>query len=615
MKIGVIARADDRGLGTQTWEVARNLHPEKVLVVRVPGSEAQGFTPHLDRFPGAMVLTVNEHSWTLPEAEVRAWLDGLDVVYTAETLYDWRIADWGRDQGVATVVHCNPEFYMHHKRVLPDPAAWWAPTDWRLNHLPVTTTVVPMPCPVDRFTPDPDDGSTSVLHVGGRTAVGDRNGTDVALMASHLVDITVSTQTGVRRPQRATVVGHSDNWWDLYDGHAALVLPRRYGGLCLPIIEACAAGLVPIVTDCTPNRMWPIEPIRATSGRQVKLPGGWIDTYDCDPQAVADAVNRVVPNLPQRRRSVIQWAHDHSWEALAPQWLEHFERATVAKAPKPPSVTVIVPFTPGKCPQRDRVWAWVKARYERLHPTWDVIEAHHDGEWCKAAAIQSVIGDVTSDVVIVADADVYAPPADLAFAASRIAAGAPWVVPWRNVHRLTQEETERVLDSTPGHRVPERQRRRHHIYYEGVAGGGLVVIPRSAWDVAPMDDRFIGWGYEDVCWGSALDTLVGEHLRLDGDLIHLWHPPQPNRENPSQASTELHNAYMEAHRMPRRMRSVVYRSEEELVPLDQPVTFRANVRVMVFPGRRIRFVDHHYTTDDPDLVEALRARPEVEEVA
>lgn len=615
LNVGVIARADDRGLGTQTWEVSRHIDPAKVLVIRAPGSEAQGFTPHLDRFPGATVLTVDERRWTLPEDEVREWLDGLDVVYTAETLYDWRIADWGRDQKVATVCHANPEFYLHASRPWPEPSQWWAPTNWRLNHLPPGTVVVPMPAPTDRFTPDPDDGSTSVLHVGGRAATGDRNGTDVVLMASHLIpNITVTTQSGVRRHQRAVVTGAADNWWDLYDGHAVLLLPRRYGGLCLPIIEACAAGLVPVATNCVPNHTWPIEPIQCSPGRQVKLPGGWIDTHDCDPNSVADAVRNVLPNLPQRRRSVIQWANDNSWEALAPLWRERLEQAVVAKPRKPPSVTVIVPFSPGVCQQRDRVWAWLNARWQRLHPSWRVIEAHYDGEWCKAAAIQSVIGDVTSDVVIVADADVYMAPLELSAAVTRIASGAPWSVPWRNVRRLTETETARVM-SNEDYTLEPMLRMRRHVYYEGVAGGGLVIIPRKAWDTAPMDDRFVGWGYEDISWGYALDTLVGEHVRFDADLFHLWHPPQSNCGSPSEASEALWREYQMAHRRPSRMRALVDRTEFDTAPLAEPVTFQAFVRVLKLPGSRIRFVDHRFTTRDPDLVEALRAHPEVEEVA
>ena len=277
--LGVIARTDARGLGNQSWEVARNLHPERILVVRVPGSEAQGFAPDLERFPDATVVTVDEHNWQLPEEQVRDWLTGLDVVYSAETLYDWRIAEWANDANCATVVHVNPEFYAHHQKMLPEPAQWWAPTEWRIDHLPLGTQVVPMPAPIDRFAPDPDDGIVSVLHVGGRAATGDRNGTDLVLKASMLVPdipITVATQTGLRRPRNVRIVEHTENYWDLYAGHSIMLLPRRYGGLCLPTIEAAAAGLAPVMTDAVPNQRWPATLIPSGDGPDIPLPAGRI---------------------------------------------------------------------------------------------------------------------------------------------------------------------------------------------------------------------------------------------------------------------------------------------------------------------------------------------------
>ena len=36
-------------------------------------------------------------------------------------------------------------------------------------------------------------------------------------------------------------IGGVANYWDAYDGYDALVLPRRYGGLCLPVQEGMAA--------------------------------------------------------------------------------------------------------------------------------------------------------------------------------------------------------------------------------------------------------------------------------------------------------------------------------------------------------------------------------------
>lgn len=609
MRLGVIARADHRGLGNQSWEVIRHLDPERVLVVRVPGSEAQGFAPDLDRYPNATVVTVDESNWTLPQAEVRDWLSGLNVVYSPETLYDWRLAGWAKDAGCGTVVHANPEFFTHWKTGAPEPSQLWAPTDWRLEHLPPETLVVPMPAPTDRF-PVKATGD-SVLHIGGRSATGDRNGTDLVLEAARLTSrhITVASQSGVRRARGVTVVPHTEQWWDLYAGHGILLLPRRYGGLCLPILEACAAGMVPIATDVTPNRAWPIVPLPTHRGANIPLPAGTIQSYDTTPEAIVEALDNL--DVDKARDNVNAWVEENSWEALAPRWLEALHEARSAKPRKAPSVSVVVPFSPG-CPQREAVWAWLRQHYAKHHPKWQVVTAGHTGEWCKGEALK-VIDDITSDIVVVADADCLMAPAELRSAVARASLGAPWVVPHLNVLRLDRQETQHLLQTSEVPNIQRRQRRRR--YYVGVAGGGMVIFRRSAWDTAPMDKRFKGWGYEDVCWGAAMDTLVGPHVRLDAELLHLWHPPQPNREAPHAGSEALYQSYLRANGLPRRMAALIA-GEEPDVTASHPVTFRSTARVLKLgPQRRIEFHDGTATVTDPDVIDALRRREDIEEVA
>lgn len=345
MRLGVIARAEDRGLGIQTWEVVRHLNPDRVLVVN-PGRLARGFVPHLDRYPGATVADWDGHQFADPAA-AKAWLDGLDVVYTAETLYDWRMVEWADRAGVATVVHVNPEFYKHDDPNLPHPTAWWAPTSWRLDHLPRGATVVPMPCPTDRWpdlpSPSPD-GRLRVLHVAGHQANRDRNGTLLVLDAARLVsretvDLRVVTQDRVlrhrgnnRRHRIVPLVPGPADYWRLYDDADVLLLPRRYGGLCLPAIEAMGAGLVVAMTDVAPQTStWPIVGFPAArSPRPIRAPGGAIDVYDAHPRVIAETVARLASDpteVAAARAAAVRWADQHSWDALEPVW-----RAALADA-------------------------------------------------------------------------------------------------------------------------------------------------------------------------------------------------------------------------------------------------------------------------------------------
>lgn len=347
MKVGLLARAEDRGLGILTWEWFRHMQPYRTLLIDL-GDLARGFAQFPDRFPGATVAR-----WTggeLDEDDVRAWLDGLDVVYSAETFYDWRICEWARDAGVRTVCHLMPEFYRHgHDVSLPEPDVWWLPTTWRLTEvdqfIPPDVRVVPVPVPTDRWPEGgiDEDGPLRVLHSIGHRATADRNGTTALLRALRFVrepmQVTLHTQD-FRSPstkvpahvQVDTIHGGCVNYWDAYAWQDVLVLPRRYGGLSMPVLEAAGAGLAVVMSDAEPQRTdWPfVRRAPARKGPRVETPAGAIDTADTDPRALAvllDALASDRAALADAACAARRWAEDHSWEALWPTVTAELERA------------------------------------------------------------------------------------------------------------------------------------------------------------------------------------------------------------------------------------------------------------------------------------------------
>ena len=347
-RVGLIARGDDRGLGVQTWEVARHLHPDRVLLVDV-GSFARGFVFHPERFPGATIVPWS--GGNLDEQVVRGWLDGLDVVYTAETFYDPRVPVWAADAGVATVCHVNPEFdRWAHEPDLPAPTVRWSATPWRLDRQADGTRVVPMPCPTDRWQPDPPSprAPLRVLHVAGKQAARDRNGTNVVLEAARWARtdwrVTVTTQQrNLRRggptPRGRVTVrrGGVGDYWRLYEGHDLLVMPRRYGGLCLPVIEAAGAGLGIVMTDVAPNReAFPLAAAIPTrpGGGTLRAPGGLIDVANPDARELAAILDRFAGDpqaVVDARDAARQWAVDHSWDVLAPLWRDELAAAAALR--------------------------------------------------------------------------------------------------------------------------------------------------------------------------------------------------------------------------------------------------------------------------------------------
>lgn len=335
MHLGVIARCEDRGLSTQTHDVCRALDPDRVLLIDV-GPDKR-FTRHPERFAD---WEVTETRWTagrLDERIVRPWLQGLDAVYSAETPYDARLPQWAAEAKCGVVVHANPEFLSPQDARAA--VTWWAATPWRRQHLPARTRVVPMPVPEAPRHAELND-PPHFLHVAGWPAVSDRNGTGIVAEAAQLMrsdaEVVIRGQhkdiSRYRRhaPRLRVEAGNVPERWDLYRDADVLVMPRRYGGLCMPAIEALACGLAVVMSDTSPNEVWPGPRVPATEGQTVGTRAGLIPLHDTDPRALAATLDELASNpevLDKHRREAADWVAANGWDQLRPVWLDELARA------------------------------------------------------------------------------------------------------------------------------------------------------------------------------------------------------------------------------------------------------------------------------------------------
>jgi glycosyltransferase involved in cell wall biosynthesis len=330
VRLGLIARADSRGLGVQTHEFFRHMHPDKVMVVDCPSLKPLPIRG--DWYQDA--------TWIkgLPTAaDFRVWLKDLDVVYTAETGYGqalWQEADraW-----VKTVLHANYEFLDR----TDSPTVWAAPSTWMFHDFPDGSVYLPVPVALDRFAApavnsDPAGSANHFLHIVGRPAVHDRNGTRDLLDCLRLVQseivLTIKCQepgyveSMIRPlPKNVTVVvdsGDVPNYWDLYKGHDVLVMPRRFGGLCLPVNEALASGMPVIMPNIKPNNDWlPSEwLVRATPAGSF-IAKQVVEFYETDPRALAEKIDCFAQDPDFHRtaaETALRLAKKLSWDELKP---------------------------------------------------------------------------------------------------------------------------------------------------------------------------------------------------------------------------------------------------------------------------------------------------------
>lgn len=219
-----------------------------------------------------------------------------------------------------------------------------------------------------------------------------------------------------------------------------------------------------------------------------------------------------------------------------------------------PMVSVLIPYAAAD-QARANAFHYVQDWY-RIHvPDAEVIVGRCSGPWSKGAALRAAAAEASGEILVIADADSLVEPETIDEAIATVAATGDWVVPHRTVYRLTAEETERIYDGGKFRRGPGLVVRQP---YTGPPGGGIVVLRRADWDlVGGVDPRFEGWGGEDICFGFALETLVGWHRRLVGRLFHLWHEHPAPELRGSPESEALVARYKAARAKPSEMLALI----------------------------------------------------------
>jgi len=325
VRLGLIARADNRGLGQQTWEYHRHLKPAKTMVVDCPS--AQPLPLRLERYPDATVVR------GLPTRQnLREFLRDIDVVLTAECAYNDELYPMADQAGVKTVLALNYEFMDTRVK----PTLWLAPSLWHYGDIPAPKRFLPVPVDTDRFTPQPaHDGPRRFLHIVGRPAVHDRNGTQDLFQALRHVTADIELTVKCQQPGYVTRLaqhippnvklrideGDVPNYWDNYSGDV-LIMPRRFGGLCLPVNEALAAGMPVIMPNISPNEWLPAEWL---------VDAGWcatfrakqrVDIYSANHHALAAKIDQFTDTTFYTAAKVkaADLTKGLSWHTLLPEY-------------------------------------------------------------------------------------------------------------------------------------------------------------------------------------------------------------------------------------------------------------------------------------------------------
>jgi hypothetical protein len=342
MRIGIIARSDNSGLGNQTRELVAMLKPNKIMLI--DSTSFNGNKQNPEWYVGHNVKTINGFA---SEEEVSDFLKDLDVVLSCEIFYNNVFVNIAKAFGVKTVLQYNYEFldYLNQPTwTLPD--ALLSPSSWYFEDVvkkfgdKTKVVLLPPPSATEAFRKARETNLKQkhgrILHIAGKAAIKDRNGTETVIeMMKHLksdVVLDIRTQVKIDLPitdKRINIItDNTENHSDMYVGYDAMILPRRYAGLCLPMNEALISALPVFMTNISPNNDL-LPPEWLVESRKISrlMTRTMLGVYEGDAKRLASLVDNYLESdtLQEKQKAFDIGNKNFSYESLLDKYNKVFK--------------------------------------------------------------------------------------------------------------------------------------------------------------------------------------------------------------------------------------------------------------------------------------------------
>jgi len=337
MKLGIIVRADNTGLGNQTYELTQMLNPHKIMIIDF--TFYNGNEQHFEWYAERDYII----SRGVPtDDQMNSFLDGLDVLLSCETFYNDNTPLLAKAKGIKTFLQYNYELFGNLRTdEMPLPDVLISPSSWMIQkvHKKFRNSAIVLhlapPTRPELFERALEINTSKdhkrLLHIAGKAAAKDRNGTESILeMMQHCksdFELVIKSQTPISSKgldSRITIeFDNVKNRQDMYTGFDGMILPRRYAGLCLPMNEALLSGLPVFMTDISPNNnILPKEWLTVSDeiGSIRLRRGAAVICYSVNEKILAQNIDAYV-NLNDKT-SIKQQAFNIGYKSFAPNVLK-----------------------------------------------------------------------------------------------------------------------------------------------------------------------------------------------------------------------------------------------------------------------------------------------------
>jgi glycosyltransferase involved in cell wall biosynthesis len=327
LRIGIVARVDNGGLGSMTYDFWKNI-PEitKELVVAV-GKKDEDFK----RYPKAIV------TWGPKLEAIDEFLKDIDMALIFETPYNWNVIKMARDRGIKTVLIPMYEWTNPEPPIHPDMYLCPSLLDFKV-YKDYPTQVEYLQAPVDRkkFPFKLRKKAKMFVFNNGNGGSFQRNGYDIIEKAIPLVKsdvkFIVRSQVSIYDiPDDRIKIGLGNfSREELYGEGDVLLAPHKFNGLSLPIQEALSSGMPVLGTNMYPYntflpKEWMFEADRFLE-MQVRHDKRKILMANIEPEALAKKIDEYAnKDIEADSKKADEIAQKISWEEMYPKYIKLFK--------------------------------------------------------------------------------------------------------------------------------------------------------------------------------------------------------------------------------------------------------------------------------------------------
>lgn len=333
MRLGLVGWASDTGLGMELRDAMGNLPVASMFILQHPGRPA---SKDIKFTKPAFV----SQGWDVTK-EMFDWLaeTKLDTVLTWETPGDWRFPAIWHDRGVRWVCVMHWDWFSPEKRQGYAHADLISPNMQCRDGLKgihgLDSTLLPVPVDLERLPFKARRYAHRFVSVYGQGGPFDRRSIKEMVEAWRRIPmappLTIHAQKepkedfGLLPPCVSIEVGNVASAEDLYAENDIAVLPSKFEGVGLSLVEAQALGLPVITTDMEPMRTLAPELLVECSMftveymKEHRIPAAYPSV---------DALVKVVDSL--HGKDITTLSHDarrrveteYSWTVLKDRWMQ-----------------------------------------------------------------------------------------------------------------------------------------------------------------------------------------------------------------------------------------------------------------------------------------------------